>query len=793
MPEGWGPVDPAVFAASVATLIAAGLCGAARWPQQVVRHPRSVLVALLVVTLAALAALVRLEPLGVNLSIDPSTEPLLPAGDPGVEIYRRAVVDFGDDQIYVIAMECSDVFRAEHLEALRRVSDAISRIAGVRSVKSLVRVTSFRYLREREWIEVRPFIEDVPTDAAELALLRERALADPLYRRNLVSDDGRTAALNVSFRPMSDREFIAADVDGRIRAILDAETRDGRRFHVSGRPHLKSHMYHVITRDLLVLIPVAVLVVSLVLTLVVGTIRGVVLPIATVGVAATWTFGSIAWLQLPLTILTGLLAPTLLAIGSVYGVHVVNHYEEEAAEGGDGPRVALRTSRHMVVPVLIAGLTTMVGYGALLITDVPAVFEIGVFSVLGVASVTLVSLTGIPAALALLPLRPGGRAPRFALAQRLGAALDSGLVGLARASLRRPRLVIAVWAALALMAVAMIPRIVIDTDYLSFFDPDAPVRREFDAINRLLAGAVPLFVVLDASERGAFRDPLLLQRVEALQSRLEALPGVSRTISFLDTLRRLNRAVERDDPAAERIPDSRAAVTELLFMFPKSELVRLVTVDQSVANLIVRTGEVGSAAIRKLTARIEAVLADDTVPDSVRAAVTGNAVLLNRAADGVARSQPQTVGMAALTIFVLLAMGLRSARMGLVAMIPNVVPVLIFFGVIGLGAAPLSLPTSLIGSVALGIAIDGTAHYLVRYRAERVAGAGPEDAVRRTSLAVGRPLAIGSAVLTCGFLSVAASEFATLRQFGFLSAFTMAVCAFTDLMLLPALLVRWRL
>ena len=111
----------------------------------------------------------------------------------------------------------------------------------------------------------------------------------------------------------------------------------------------------------------------------------------------------------------------------------------------------------------------------------------------------------------------------------------------------------------------------------------------------------------------------------------------------------------------------------------------------------------------------------------------------------------------------------------------------------GMGAAPLSLPTSLIGSVALGIAIDATAHFIVRYRAERRAGASPEEAARLTGLHVGRPVSVGSAVLVLGFLSICFSEFATLRQFGMLSAGTLTVCALTDLVLLPALLIRWRL
>jgi predicted RND superfamily exporter protein len=172
--------------------------------------------------------------------------------------------------------------------------------------------------------------------------------------------------------------------------------------------------------------------------------------------------------------------------------------------------------------------------------------------------------------------------------------------------------------------------------------------------------------------------------------------------------------------------------------------------------------------------------------------VTGNAILLARSADGIARGQPQSVALAAVTIFFVIALGLRSPRLGALAMIPNLVPVLVFFGLLGLGAAPLSLPTSLIGCVALGIAIDDTVHYLVRYRAERQTGASPELAIVRCSQFIGRPIAVTSVVLVAGFLVIALSDFATLREFGVLSAATMGICLVNDLILLPALLVRFR-
>ncbi len=586
---------------------------------------------------------------------------------------------------------------------------------------------------------------------------------------------------------MSDRAFISADLDSRVRGILNEETGPGRTFHVSGRPHIKSQMYAAMTRDLSRLIPIALCVVAAVLGAVSGTLRGVLLPMATVSVAVLWTFGAMAWLERPLTVLSVLLAPMLVAVGSVYGVHIVNRYEEESLGGGEGRAVVGRCQQQMIVPVLIAGLTTGIGFAALAISDVPAVFEIGAFSVLGVASVTAVSLTGIPAALALLPLRERER--RLVFSQYLDSALDRVLASAVWVSRCHKKAVIAVASAAMLVAAELIPRIEIDTDYLSYFDEDAPVRLEFEAINRLLAGAVPLFVVIEASAPGGLRDPHLLRSIEALQRRLDAVPGVSRTMSLVDSLRILNRAVSGDDPQAERVPDSRAAVTELLFMLPKGDSQRFLTVDHSRANVIVRTGRVGSAAMRSLADGIRAAIREQELPEGASAQLTGNALLLNRAADGVARRQPLTVGLAAATIFALLAFGLRSLRLGLVAMVPNVVPVVIFFGVLGSGLSPLSLPTSLIGSVALGIAIDATAHYIVRYRSERLSGASPSESVSRCTHSVGRAIAIATLMLSFGFLSVTLSGFATLREFGYLSAMTMAVCGVTDLLLLPAVLL----
>ena len=193
-------------------------------------------------------------------------------------------------------------------------------------------------------------------------------------------------------------------------------------------------------RDLRVLVPAALAVLALVLWVSFGTRRSVVLPLGVVAVAIVWTYGAIAFLDRPLSILTTMLGPMLISVGSVYGVHVVGRYEEEAATASSPHAAALATLEHVRLPALVSGATTLIGFGANLISNVPAVFELGAFSLLGVAAMTLLTVMGIPPLLALLPLRDASARTRLAAA--IGEVFDApaaralGLRGPARLGAR---------------------------------------------------------------------------------------------------------------------------------------------------------------------------------------------------------------------------------------------------------------------------------------------------------------------------------------------------------------------
>ncbi|MDG2335492.1 MAG: MMPL family transporter [Myxococcota bacterium] len=757
-------------------------------PGWVASHPRKMLAGIGLLSLAAALALVEGSPPDLRLRIDPSSEPLLAQGDPAGVLYHEAVRDFGHDEVYAVALVCEEVFTPSCLLALEEMSGRVARLQGVRRVSSLADATALRWNDERDWIEIRPFMESVPEAPGDLAALRRRALEDNVYRQTLVAEDGRAAALNVAFRAMDDASFLASGIDGSIDEIMGEALGPGQGYHVAGRPHVKVRVYRGIVSDLAILLPLALCAMAAVLWFFFRTLRGVLLPLGTAFLANLWTFGAMAVADEALTLLSGLLGPLLLAIGSVYGVHVVARYEEIVPRAQRRPaEYAERALREVRLPALVAGLTTLLGFGSLLLTDVPAVFQLGLFSMLGIASSTLLALVLVPASLALLPaleLEESGR--------RAGLRLDRQLAALGRWVALHRRSVIVAFAGFCVLALLALPRIEVDTDYLSYFAEDDPIRRDFDAVNRLLAGVVPIYVVIDGQGEGSFRDPELVASLDALEEQLGQVRGVSRTLSFNDLLGRLNRAFHSGDPAHERAPADRGGITELLFMLPKDDLSPFLTVDHGRANIIVRTGAVGSSEVIALEQRLRSVLAANPLPGGARARITGNAILLAHSADAITRAQPRGIAVAAAAIFVLISLALRSPGLGLVAMIPNLVPVAYFFGLLGLGWAPLSLPVSMIGCMALGIAIDDSAHFLVRYRRERAGGLGPEAAALACNRQVGRPIVITSVMLCLGFLVMTGSSFATLQEFGFLSAMTMGLCLLTDLVLLPAVLVRFR-
>ena len=514
---------------------------------------------------------------------------------------------------------------------------------------------------------------------------------------------------------------------------------------------------------------------------------GALVPLVTVGLALVWTLGLFAATGKSLNVITVVLPPLILVVGFAYAVHVVAEYQDllrrgyRDPEGGGAVREALR---HVALPVLLTGATTAAGFLSLAVSPLVAIREFGLYATAGVVATLLISLSFAPAVLQLLPpprRRQGGA----------GADWFERVAGrVAEFDMRRRVPILLAGLAVALVAVGGVGRIRISTDVIQLFAPESDVRRHFEAINAHLEGSDALYVVLSADYRDAFKEPVNLRIVEDLQRWLEAQPEIGGTTSLVDYLALINRGFHDDDPAYLAIPESRRLAAQLLLFGANDELESFVDSRYQTVSIVARSKAIDSGDVTALVRRIESRL--EEIPAHLEARVTGNSVLINKTSDEIALGQSASLALAFLMIYAILCLLFMSFRVGLLALIPNALPVLVYFGTLGITGVTLNTTTGLVACLVLGIAVDDTIHFLARFNTSAKRLADETKGIREALWMVGRPVTYTSLALCLGFLAMTTSELQNQREFGALAAFTLGFAWLVDVVFTPALAARMR-
>src|SRR5262249_47737154 len=412
-----------------------------------------------------------------------------------------------------------ELFSPPTLEKIARVTTAVGKLPGVDHVLSITNAKDVG----ADVVDPPPLLPRLPPTPEDVEALRARLHAVPFYRENLVSGDGRGAAINVVFNPMSDPEY--AELDARIEGIL-AAANGPERFYYTGAAHVKQAAVTLMRRDLERFTPIALAVIVFSLWLSFRTKRGVMLPLMAALMAVVCTIGVLVLTGRAIGIGTVGLPPLLLVVGTSYAIHVMARYYEQAEEVRERIPVVERAYARVWLPLTISALVTVIGFGSLMVNRIPAIWELGAFAVVGVVFLTLVCLTFLPAALALLPVE------RVAARARDGSpAMDGLRVRIARAIVRTPEPIW--WVALILAALALVGmrRIEVDSDFLTYFSPSSAVRRANEAINREIVGSNPFYVVVEAPAPVALKSCVHLELLKDLQHYLRTLPGVTSSIS----------------------------------------------------------------------------------------------------------------------------------------------------------------------------------------------------------------------------------------------------------------------
>ena len=621
-----------------------------------------------------------------HIQLDSSIESLLPKDDPEKEYYEEVRRLFGSDEIVVIGLVAENVYTPEVLKKIQRITEAIREIPEVKSVASLTNAQDvIRTVAETDTL----LIPDIPSSTQGWDALKRRVAEHPVYLKNLVSPDGRAAAINVTFlQSVSDEAFRRLGLNDKIQAILDKEN-GPERLYYTGLPRFKVHMVESMQQDLKHSLPLVLLWIVVVMLASFRSLRGVLLPALNSIVGLTWTLGVIVLAGSRLTLGSITLPPLLLVLGTVYSLHVVAEYYELARPWRSVREVVLETLTKTGMPVLITALTTSLGFVSLVVNRIVSIREMGLFSSVGILFTFVLSITLVPASLCLL--RPPKRR-----AEAFSPMLSSALKRISRIDVRHRGTIILAGILVAVFSASQIPSIQVDSNFQSFFREDDPVREASDAINEHLAGSTAFYVTIEGEEKNIIQKWDTLRRIKDLQEFIDSLPGVEKTISFVDYCEILDRGIQAVPPlgATDEVPEKEADTTfwenpsqldgvmQLVFLNANSISGVVNHPLFSRTNLIVRTSLTRASDVTAMVEKIQ-TFAEKTFPPELRVRATGELILHTRTSGDIVKGQIQSLALAAGVIFIVMSTMFLSFRIGLIAMIPNLFPILVFFGLMG--------------------------------------------------------------------------------------------------------------
>jgi len=684
-------------------------------------------------------------------------------------------------------------------------------------VKSLINVRQTR--GEADALIVEDLMEDWPETAQELDDLRSRVFASPLYVDNVISRDGHITT--VSIRPVvysgggdraesalagfdapkaesgfdgSEGVFLSEDEKRElveaVWPVVQRHAGPGFELHVVGGAVVATQITGRMTRDTHKRVAATALAIVVFLFLLFRRASGVIYPMAVVVAAMITTLGSLVLVDIPFSIVLGMLPVFTLCVAVCYAIHVLVLVYQKLAEGDSREQAIVYALGHSGMAILMASLTTAAGMLSFLTASLAPVRHLGIAAPIGVFFAFFFSLTLLPALVAIFPLPAralGARDSGPSWAQRL--LLRAGDLGV-----DRPRVVLC--AALAIMAISVVGFAQIHFAHMpiEWLPAEDPVRIASELIDRELGGSSTAEVLIETGRENGLQDPETLRGIEAAIEQVESIDrgvlSVGKATSLIDIVKETHQALNANDAAFYRIPgDPRLLAQELLlFENSGSDDLELFTDSQfRKGRVTLRMPHVDAVLYRDFLEEIEAIFAEN-LGGEVPITVTGRSALAARTFTALIESMARSYIFALVVITPLMMLLIGNVRLGLISMAPNLLPIFLILAAMGLLDIALDASSMMVGSIVIGLAVDNTIHILHRYRLEFERSGDTQQAVRETLRTTGTALFFTSLVLTTGFTTMASlGTMQNTIRFGYLSALGIAIAFVANVLLTPAL------
>jgi|GEM_PF-1134845 len=711
---------------------------------------------------------------------DSSTTNLYIEGDPRVLEYYRAKELFGEDIILTIVLRAENIFRTDILETVVQMTYEAEGLDGVFRVVSLS--TASNLDGSEGWLNTEGLLPYVPDTPEELAALRARALDSRIFRGELLNAQGSATAIHLFVEDRPDEEGFNERLVSAVGEMIDearAQLGPEVTIYQFGSPYLKASILDSLRRSILTLTPAAVLALFLILFLFFRTFRAILIPSVTGLFSVVWTVGFMGMCGFAINPVSVMIPPLLIVIGCTEDIHLLAEYRRGLKNGLDRHAAICRMADKGGLAILLTSLTTFVGFITLVPNSIPLLREFGIAVSFGIAANFLITILVVPGMLRWFkPHVPAGRSgdPLMRWSESL----------LVKAGFRHRRGILVGVGVLLLAAIVCTSLVRVDTDYLRFFKEKSEIRRIYRDLSLHLVGGTNMMVIVSADEADAMKSPDVLDNVVRLSDFLAE--RYDKVLGYTDFLRKMHQEMNDGDPRYHMLPSSRELISQYTLLLNQDDLSRFVDYDYQSTCVLIRADLSGSSAINAEVAEIRRFI-DTELTRDLQYAITGEPVIVSGTSDTISRELVVNLGYVLAAIFVFISILFMSMKAGLLAMVPNIVPIMATFAAMGLMRIPLSTSTFPVAIIALGIAVDDTIHLMVRYSKEIKKQDSNTIAMTRTVREELRPVLSTSLALMIGFLVFLFSTFGATVEFGILATIAMGAAMISDLLVTPSLLL----
>jgi uncharacterized protein len=689
-----------------------------------------------------------------------------------------------DTVMFVITPKDGKVFSRSTLQSIQWLTEQAWQTPYSNRVES---ITNFQHTAAIEDdLSVQDLVID-PTylNQSELDQIKQIALNEPLLRKRLINDQANVTSVNVTVQLPGKSLKEVPEVANFAQQLADQlQARDSNlRIDLTGLVIMNNTFATESEGDMASFVPMMFAIVIVAIGLMLRSIVPLIVTLLVIILSILVGMGAFGWSGLEMTSPLASAPTIILTMAVADAVHLFMNYMTALRQGMNRQDAMVESIRINFSPVFLTSFTTVLGFMSMNFTDVPPLAHLGNTVAAGVAAAWLLSMTFLPALAVVLPIR----------AKKMDNTNHPFFDALSDFVIKYRKTILWSFGLITLVAAALIPRNQINDEFVKYFDEEVAFRQATDYATSNLLGPYTMDFSINSGEENGIADPAFLQKVEQFVAYAKTQPEVLHAFTFTDVIKRLNQNMHGDDKAYYRLPTNRELAAQYLLMYEMSlpyglDLTNQINLDKSATRVTLSLQNLSSAQQLDLEQRFSNWFSKEYPELKVDMASTA----LIFAHIGQRNASSQTLGVFASLFFIslILVVALRSLKIGLLSMIPNLIPAVIAFGIWALIDGQVGMTVSVVAGVTLGIVVDDTIHFLSKYlRARREQQLSAEDAVRYAFNQVGQALVVTTLVLIAGFSILLFSNFKLNTDLGLLSSITIGVALILDLILLPAILI----